>query len=89
METIRSAAVRWQGQVFVGFSHCDAWHQCFGDSIDDTVDFGNVDEVEGFVTSKGRFVDRREALAIAQRADQVFPSYLPREGLLAEDLVAA
>lgn len=50
----------------------------------------NGKETQGFMTSKGRFVNRREALKIAIRAKQVkgccFFSYANHDLLYSEDL---
>lgn len=42
--------------------------------------------VSGFVTSDHYFVDRKEALKIAQEAEQIFYKHSPKDELLSEDL---
>jgi hypothetical protein len=42
--------------------------------------------VDGFVTSDHCFVDRKEALKIAQDAEQIFYKHSPKDKLLSEDL---
>jgi hypothetical protein len=41
---------------------------------------------QGFVTSHGRFVDRREALCIAERAKQIVEKTEPAHKLFSEDM---
>lgn len=41
---------------------------------------------QGFVTSEGRFVDRREALKIAREAAQIVAKTEPANRLFSEDL---
>lgn len=49
--------------MVTGWRHCDILHK-FGDLID-------KDEGGGFMTSKGRYVDRKEAMKIALACGQV------------------
>jgi hypothetical protein len=44
------------------------------------------DAEQGFVTDKGSFVDRVEALAIAERFAQIVEKHRPFDILLSEDL---
>lgn len=57
----------WEGtndimNIEIGYRHCDIFHRFHGELI-------NTDQ--GFYTSKGRFVDRIEAMKIAYEAGQV------------------
>lgn len=68
-ESIKAAALRYKGEIFTGPTHADA--VCV---LEETYPDYRAREVEdGFVTSTGRYVDRDEALAIAQGKDQVKP----------------
>lgn len=44
------------------------------------------DETQGFLTDRGRFVDRQEALALAERAGQVREKHGPVGVLFSEDV---
>ena len=50
--------------IEIGYRHCDIFAR-FGEEV------SNKLEDQGFYTSKGRFVDRYEAMLIAWRAKQV------------------
>ena len=56
--------VRGNDLIYCGYRH----HNIFWLGSEDTVKF---DTVQGFLTSKGRFVDRLEAVEIAVNANQV------------------
>ena len=76
LETIVQAAFRMpNGKIWTGPAHAVIINKMedAGVSIDKDEDgFPFMDSVEdGFVTSTGRFVDRSEAAAIAQKAKQV------------------
>jgi hypothetical protein len=68
-EKIVSGAIRYRGEVFTGQFHADAvtkiW-ELYPETKEDMTDFE-----EGFVTSTGRFVDRKEAGEIAEIATQL------------------
>lgn len=66
VETVRSAAIRLpDGQIFTGPMHALAIESAKAEGIQ------LEDYTAGFTTSKDRFVDRNEALTIAQAADQI------------------
>lgn len=44
------------------------------------------DAIQGFVTTKGRFVDRREGLRLAERSKQLIRKTQPADQLFSEDL---
>ena len=77
MLTIINAACKhpYTGKIVAGSSHYDAWMKMFPDwSIIDIAAYTRFDRdtsLEGFVTSDGGFVSRREALLIALAAKQV------------------
>ena len=89
----RSYAYPATGLVFPGWRHADcftllnAWMQ--GLSEEQKADIEDIQEAQlhgqnqGFLTSKGRYVNRREAAEIAFKAGQ---TETLRESLMSEDL---
>lgn len=69
-----------KGLVVCGHRHCTCINMYFDMTLKRTA---IVAHVEGFLTSKNRFVDRKEAAKIAFDAGQVPELY---EGLLSEHL---
>jgi len=69
LEKIASAAIKFNGEIITGINHALAimkmekihpdWQKMSTEPVE-----------EGFLTSSGRFVDRREAAEIAERAEQ-------------------
>lgn len=51
-------------QIELGYRHCDIYSRFLGEMSRSPND-------QGFYTSKGRFVDRKEAMIIAKEAGQV------------------
>ena len=87
-EYILCAAVRLkkdnsdQPIILGGYRHAD----CFGSAIQLGYT-GLIDERDqGFLTSKGRFVDRAEALTIAKRANQLKTHHPAAKFLISDDL---
>lgn len=71
-ESIRSAAVRHEGEIYEGALHSDAYEaaaQATGKEFGDVIAKAKPQDA-GFMTSKGRFVDREEAAEIANAAQQ-------------------
>jgi hypothetical protein len=68
-ERVVSGAIRYKGEIFTGQFHADAavkiW-ELYPETQEDMSDFE-----EGFMTSTGRFVDRKEAGEIAEKATQL------------------
>lgn len=62
-ETVKESAIIVNGETFTGPSHFEAWNKAVKKypEIDDNI-IGPFEE--GFMTSSGRFVDRKEALKI-------------------------
>lgn len=58
------------GLVYCAYRHCSIY-QLIGGSVADRTQAGFVKRAEGFLTSKNRFVDRQEGLAIALASGQV------------------
>lgn len=66
-EKVNSAAIKFEdGHVIEGKSHFDAVQKSFETGHDKKLDSA----IDGFTTSTGRFVDRREALKIFEAAEQ-------------------
>lgn len=89
MEKIRSAAVRKKGVVYVCWAH--TYHEIMRMNLDapDNVlkNDGDVrDSEQGFVTSEGRFVNRKEAFLIADAAGQIKHKHGESNSLYSEDL---
>jgi hypothetical protein len=68
-EAIKSAAIKIGDDIFEGDIHADAAlkaSEVHGESV-----FDGIEENEGFMTTKGRFVDREEAMKIAKQQQQI------------------
>lgn len=65
--------------IEIGYRHCDIFHRFRGEMSRDPDD-------QGFYTSKGRFVDRKEAYLIAQKAGQIINPNPQTGCLYSEDL---
>ena len=76
---IKCAAIRKNGVIHEGKNH--------GEIFASAKTFGGLSKGEqGFVTERGEFVDRYEALRIAEKADQIRTKHHPINRLLSEDL---
>jgi hypothetical protein len=90
-ETIIGPAIHYNGNVFSGINHAHALDQ-LAQTIRSTpeaiLNSGKIADggLEGFFTSTGRYVDRKEAARIADMAEQT--PHEPKAGrqLIAEDL---
>jgi len=82
LERIQAAATRYQGKVYTGNVHIQSLEAAAKDQGMDVSQFidkvnkeaGKTEathDLEGFITSNGRFVSREEARQIADRADQI------------------
>lgn len=68
VETIRHAVVKSiEGQMFLGKSHSDCFHQAMNLNIE----MSKLACDQGFITNKGRFLDRKAAAKIAINSGQV------------------
>jgi hypothetical protein len=75
--------------VVLGLRHWDAWMVGQLPKEAEHGKYHGGDWEQGFLTSRGHFVDRREALDIAQRAGQINryrPKSNPKDQLFSEDL---
>lgn len=71
-ETIASPALMHDpdGEIITGFNHGDA-REIFHEKHPEATEEEDEHLVSGFLTNKGRFVLRPEAVAIADRAEQI------------------
>ncbi len=68
-EWIESAAIRYKGETFIGRAHYNAWLLMTA-KYPEMVNSQEGRE-DGFMTNTGRFVNREEALKIAEKADEL------------------
>lgn len=93
-ERIERAAVNLGGKVFAGPNHATAIRvaeKSTGRNFDDLLmGLPSAENIDGFLTSSGRFVSRNEAALIAEQSRQLKPNIVaptPAEGgLLTEDM---
>jgi hypothetical protein len=88
-ETIVAPAIHYDGNVYSGMNHAhalDMLAQGMGTSPEAILNSGKLKDVEGFLTSRGRYVDRQEGARIADSAEQTPHEPDPGRELLAEDL---
>jgi Inorganic Pyrophosphatase len=88
-ETIRAAATKLNGKIYEGKTHADAVNKFAAETGASDDDLGKAYQGEGFVTDRGRYVDREEARRIAEKGSQVEPSSgksLSARSLNAEEL---
>jgi TP901 family phage tail tape measure protein len=68
-ESIKSAAIKYKGKIFTGSFHGDAYNKMltayFSDPKLDYSTINEADVLDGFLTSKKRFVTREQAAQIA------------------------
>lgn len=66
---IKCAAIKYNGEIYEGPSHCEIGHQMIKDKVCPRPFPGG--KAQGFVTDSGVFVEREEALMIALEAGQI------------------
>lgn len=81
VERLKCAAIQRDGKVHDGLRSHYELRQSLGDALPQT---SNLNDVEGFLTSKGRFVTREEAQDVALAAGQI--RSLQRRPLLSSDI---
>lgn len=85
-EYLKSTAILRDGKVYDGFKS----HWALRASLDpNKTDYtrGNDGDVEGFVTTKDRFVTRQEAIAVAVASGQIDPAWKnAKRPLLSSDI---
>ena len=84
METIECAAIRHKGVVYHAIR--PGRHHHVFQTMHALGLHGESMREQGFLTSSGRFVDRREGLAIASAAGQIKDKTFPHDILFSEDM---
>ena len=84
MTRITEAAVLYEDEAYTGYRHRQALDALVKAKGKKDIVWSEV--VQGFMTSKGTFVDRFEAACIALASGQVEKLSRPRWGLFSEDL---
>ncbi len=84
IEKIRSAALRYGTETFVGYGHGEAFDKLRTAHPNWELESAmqNIDLIEGFMTTTDKFVDRAEARKIAEHADQLDPRFSAQNGPL-------
>jgi len=90
MEKIICAAIQIvdTGKVFYGHRH-DQCLNSLNSELSWTMnrqEISKVEKIQGFVTSEGRFVDRKEAWIIAEKSNQIVRQSGGKGTLYSEDL---
>lgn len=89
-EAIVFAAIKVHDVIYTGWRHCHIirnYCEITGHSKCPATNWPNEHiSNQGFVTSTGRFVDRKEALAIAKAAGQIIKKQGNANNLYSEDL---
>jgi len=81
---IKCAAIKMDGgKIIEGDSHGNIIRYIH---VELNRDMRVTTKMQGFVTESGEFVDRKEALKIAQAAGQIIHKHNPKDVLLSEDL---
>lgn len=87
-EKIKSAAVEKDGRRSTGTSHAEAWGAWEMATRKVKPDLPERVSYEGFESTAGRFMSRKEALEIAKRNNQVRESEYSKIGVFrSEDLI--
>lgn len=68
---VKEAAVEIGGRVFTGEYHQDALHRAHAAGAIERPEYDGYDRKQGFITSKGRFISREDAFAMARATGQV------------------
>lgn len=87
LETIAAAAIRIPDGKVISVDPPLRHHDCFRAAREQGIMFGEMrPEEQGFVTSFGRFVGRKEACEIARTAGQIVEKHGPNDTLFSEDM---
>ena len=82
---IKCAAIQYQGKIYEGPNHTVIGHQMLQDGVCPRP--FPCGDAQGFVTEKGTFLNRYQALRVAAQAGQVvWGQTINREELYSEDL---
>jgi hypothetical protein len=82
--TIAIASIRHKGKIYTGWRHCFIGQQMVRDGVC-TPPFPSGKD-QAFLTSEGKWVDRKEALKIAREAGQVIRKCGDPNNLYSEEL---
>ncbi len=69
-ELIAHAALMYEEEIFVGINHTEAYHKLLA-KYPHLASSSDFEFKDGFTTTRGRFVSRSEALAIAEANEQM------------------
>lgn len=86
MRRIVCAAIRLNGYVICGARHFDSVMLAQIKCRVDSDDWYSNDVTQGFIDNKGIYLDRYEALKVAQDANQLIRKTNPVDRLFSEDL---
>ena len=85
LEGIQCAAVKYKDEIFTGRVHADAW-LLMTEKYPEVIN-NPEGRIDGFLTTNNRFVEREEALGIAEAADELVSDMrYSVNGLISEDL---
>ncbi|OGG57611.1 hypothetical protein A2853_01950 [Candidatus Kaiserbacteria bacterium RIFCSPHIGHO2_01_FULL_55_17] len=70
IERIKTAAIKYKEEIFEGRTHYEAW-LLMSAKYPETVAPSADEREDGYITTNDRFVSRKEALEIAEAADQI------------------
>lgn len=87
IERITSAATKFDGRIYEGQTHADAYKKYLDETGKTDADAAGAYGGDGFITSAGRFVGREDAQKIAENASQV-PENTGRKTLANSQLYA-
>lgn len=87
MKTIVKAAIKYKDKIYTGFDHGKCFKKLDSEKHKNYV-IENKYIKDGFITSDGDFVNRKEAMKIAEEADQLQYSieHYNKQTLISEDL---
>jgi hypothetical protein len=86
-ERIASAAIRLPSGTVISVEPPLRHHDCFQAARQQGILFAEMaGEEQGFVTTHGRFVDRREGLVVAKEVGQLIRKTQPDYLLFSEDM---
>ena len=76
---IKEAALLKDGKIYTGINHAECFKQRPKGELRNAI--------QGFVTEDNFFVNRKEALSIAEYFNQIKFKHEPKDELLSEDLI--
>jgi hypothetical protein len=89
-ETVVAAAIRFKKKIYTGVTHAEAFEKLEEEhpNLSDDEIIRSMDS-DGFITSRGRYIDRNDAMMVAAMAEQIKDvdeerGYLVSEALLSQ-----